>query len=138
MESAFMDKSVTPDTEKLANTLNDTYPIWSNLKDFLYDKLSNPGEEWNYPGKKYGWSFRVKSGKRNIIYFLPRVSYFQVAFVFGKHAYESVLGSDINDGIKKDLQEARVYAEGRGVRIDVKNSEILNDVKKLVKIKVDN
>lgn len=108
------------------------------MKSYLNDTLKNPAEEWNYPGKKYGWSFRMKSKKRNIIYFLPRDGYFKVAFVFGQKATDKVLESNVNDIIKAELDNAKVYAEGRGIRIDVHDYQVLNDIKKLIQIKVDN
>jgi hypothetical protein len=34
------------------------------------------------------------------------------------------------------LRSAKVYAEGRGIRIDVKSKAVLKDVLKLVRIKI--
>lgn len=138
MESIFMNKSIQPTEQDLVDKLGTTFSIWSDLKSYLNDTLKNPAEEWNYPGKKYGWSFRMKSKKRNIIYFLPRDGYFKVAFVFGQKAADKVMGSKVNDKIKAELNEAKVYAEGRGIRIDVNNDQILNDIKTLIQIKVAN
>jgi hypothetical protein len=81
--------------------------------------------EWNYPGKKYGWSYRIKDKKRAIIYFLPRDKYFKVAFVFGQKATDIVLASNISREIKTELEQATKYAEGRGIRIDIKNDLIV-------------
>ena len=90
------------------------------------------------PGEKYGWSFRMKSKKRNIIYFLPKHNYFKVAFVFGQKAFDIVMESGVNEFIKNELKEARVYGEGRGNRIHVKDNQILGDIKTLVRIKLEN
>ena len=138
MESIFMDKGTQPTNQDLIDNLGSTFSLWSDLKSYLNDSLINPSEEWNFPGKKYGWSFRMKSKKRNIIYFLPRDGFFKVAFVFGPKATGKVVESSVNEKIKTDLHAARVYSEGRGIRIDVKNSQILNDIKTLIKIKVAN
>ncbi len=88
--------------------------------------------------QKYGWSFRIKDKKRAIIYFLPREKYFKVAFVFGQKAYDIILESDISDEIKTELSKAKKYAEGRGIRIDVRNEEIISDIQKLIEIKLTN
>lgn len=137
MESIFMNKSIQPTEQDLADKLGSTFSVWSELKSYLNDTLKTPAEEWNYPGKKYGWSFRMKSKKRNIIYFLPRDGYFKVAFVFGQKASDKVMESEVNEKIKAELNEAKVYAEGRGIRIAVKNDEILNDIKTLIQIKIE-
>ncbi len=36
---------------------------------------------------------------------------------------------------KNELKAAKPYAEGRGIRLEVKSKSILNDLKTLVKIK---
>ena len=137
MESIFMDKNHQPSDDDLKTALGPGYTSWTTLKNDLNMTLDKPGEEWNFPGKKYGWSFRMKSKKRNIIYFLPHNDYFQVALVFGQKAVDAVMKSTVNESVKSELQRAKVYAEGRGIRIDVKDTEILQDIKTLVQIKLD-
>ena len=138
MESIFMNKAVMPTDQELKEKLDTTFITWNKLKSYLNENLKAPGEEWNFPGKKYGWSFRMKSKKRNIIYFLPKEDFFQVAFVFGQKATDKVLESSVADFINTELQNARVYGEGRGIRIDVKNEDILEDIKILIHIKSEN
>ena len=46
------------------------------------------------------------------------------------------MGSNVSDETKKSLNEARKYAEGRGIPFDIHNSEYLEDIRKLIKIKV--
>ena len=104
----------------------------------LGEKYPDGLAEWNYPGKKYGWSYRIKDKKRAIIYFLPRDKYFKVAFVFGQKATGIVLDSNISLDIKTELEQATKYAEGRGIRIDVKDKLILPDIKQLIEIKLKN
>lgn len=138
MESAFMNKRAMPTEIELKEKLGSTYIIWNELKIYLNDNLKNPSEEWNYPGKKYGWSFRMKSKKRNIIYFLPKDRFFKIAFVFGQRAFDKVMESDVNEMIKNELKEAQIYGEGRGIRIDVNDNEKLGAIKTLVRIKLEN
>lgn len=73
-----------------------------------------------------------------MIYFLPREGYYKVAFVFGQKEFNQIMESDISKEIKTELENARVYAEGKGIRIDVKNESIIEDIKKLVEIKLSN
>ena len=46
--------------------------------------------------------------------------------------------SDIALEIKNELINARKYAEGRGIRIEVKNNLNIPDIKKLIEIKLAN
>ncbi|MCW3089983.1 MAG: hypothetical protein JWP81_1052 [Ferruginibacter sp.] len=102
----------------------------------MYLKYPGAVSEWNFPGQKYGWSFRIKDKKRAIIYFLPREKKLVVSFVFGQQAFEKIMDSDISQEIKLELPSAKVYAEGRGVRIEVKNRKIFKDIGQLINIKL--
>jgi len=136
--SIFQDKANKPDEQQLIACLGDTYTFWMQLHDYVLEKYPNAIEEWNFPGKKFGWSFRMKDKKRAILYLLPRAKFFKVAFVFGQKALDQILESEISDGIKENLVRARVYAEGRGIRIDVADAARLMDIKKLIVIKLAN
>jgi len=53
-----------------------------------------------------------------------------VAFVFEQKAFDIIMASDIDSAIKKKLANAKIYVEGRGIKIDVKDVSIIKDVKK--------
>jgi hypothetical protein len=136
--SIFTDKAIQPDQNDLEKALGDQYKNWFTLRDYVLEQYPGGIEEWNYPGVKYGWSFRIKDKKRAIIYLLPRDGYFKVAFVFGAKAFEQVMQSSVSEEIKTELAAAKPYAEGRGIRIDVENEMVVKDVKELVWIKLGN
>ncbi|MDO9255192.1 MAG: DUF3788 family protein [Bacteroidales bacterium] len=83
-------------------------------------------------------TFMTDPKKRAIIYLLPRDKYFLVAFVFGEKAANEALLSGINKDIKTTIESARVYAEGRGFRIEVKNTANVQDIRKRIDIKPAN
>ena len=136
--SIFTDKAIKPNEQDLINNLGSHYDLWTQITKLVKEQYPTAIEEWNYPGKKYGWSFRFKDKKRAIIYLLPREEYFKVAFVFGQKATDQVLESDIAPEIKEELASARKYVEGRGIQIEIKNAEILADIRKLIEIKLAN
>ena len=72
-----------------------------------------------------------------IIYLLPRDKYFKVAFVFGQKATDSILKSKISSEIMNELKSAKVYSEGRGIRISVTDKTLVNDVQKLISFKIE-
>lgn len=136
--SIFTDKSVIPTNDDLVENLGTTYVLWKELEEFVIEKYPDALAEWNFPGKKYGYSFRLKDKRRAILYFLPRKDYFKIAFVFGQKATDIIMGSDVETKIKTKLALARKYAEGRGIRIEVRNESPIKDIKKLVGIKLSN
>jgi len=136
--SIFTNKADMPDNFILSATLGDLFEIWTKIREYVFHVYPKATEEWNFPGQKYDWSFRIKDKKRAIIYLLPRDKFFLVAFVFGEKAAKDALDSTIASEIKTTIESARVYAEGRGFRIEVRNKSIVQDIKKLIDIKVAN
>lgn len=138
MKSIFTDKNKKPTSKDLENGLKKTFPIWNGIVDFT--KKNDPGAtgEWNFSGEKFGWSYRIKDKKRVLIYLLPRDKFFKAAFVFGQKATDRIMESDISESIKKELKLAKPYAEGRGIRIEIKDSSLVADIQKLVQIKISN
>jgi len=136
--SIFPGKNKIPMDEDLKITLGKTYESWQDIKNFVAAEYPGTIAEWNYPGEKYGWSFRIKDKKRAVLLLLPRDGYFKVAMVFGQKATDIILNSGISEGIKEELRSARVYAEGRGIRIEINNDSFLKDIYELIKIKQKN
>lgn len=137
MKSIFIDKKRKPATEDLKKALAKTFLLWKEFEDFIVnDKIKITGD-WHYSGDKFGWSYRIKDKKRVILYLLPRDKFFKVAFVFGQKATDKVLASDISEDIKTELRNAKVYAEGRGIRIEIKDTSKSRDIKELIKMKLE-
>lgn len=134
MESIFTNKNKQPNDYDLKETLGDSYQLWQMITDYVSLKYPAGFEEWSC--SKYGWSFRIKDKKRAIIYLLPRDRFFKVAFVFGQNATDLIMNSRITVAIKSELDAAKVYAEGRGIRIDINDKVIFDDIKKLIDIKL--
>lgn len=134
--SIFMDKKVVPTSTDLTMTLSSTYGFWVSIEEYAHLKYPAAVNEWNYSGDKYGWNFRIKDKKRAIIYLLPREGYFKAAFVFGQKATDAIQVSSISEAIKSELASARLYAEGRGIRIPVRDESVLEDIKELIDIKI--
>lgn len=132
----FSEKEIIPSEKELQIHLGESHVLWKDIHDYVLEEYPKGNTEWNFPGKKYGWSYRIKDKRRAIIYFLPREGYFKVAFVFGQKAFDVIMNSDIDENIKQELRDARKYAEGRGIRIDVNDEAVLHDIKQLVDIKL--
>lgn len=138
MKSVFCDKNEAPDDDALRSALGNTFEIWNAIQRKVLERYPKAVSEWHFSGDKYGWSYRISDSRRVLIYLLPRKGFFKTAFVFGQKAFEQILAGDVSDAIKTELSAARKYAEGRGIRIDVTNSEILADIEKLIAIKIAN
>jgi len=138
MRSIFTNKNEIPTIEHLELALGETYQLWKSFEEFTNELYPNAKAEWNISSEKFGWNYRIKDKKRVIIYLLPRDNFFKIALIFGQKAANQILESDVSETIKTALMEAKVYAEGRGIRIEISDKSNFNDIKKLIKIKILN
>ena len=58
--------------------------------------------------------------------------------MFGDKAVQEIENSDISDELKKKVLNAKKYAEGRGLVVEVKDNTSISDIKKLIEIKINN
>ena len=136
--SVFEDKATMPDDRMLAKALGKSNRMWREIKKHLKAEYGELIEEWKFYGVKSGWILKTLRKKRNLFFFIPLKDSFQVSFVFGDKAVAAVEKSNLPKGLITELKNARKYAEGRGLRIDVKSSADVEHIKKLVEIKVNN
>lgn len=136
--NAFMDKAIQPDGRRLARVLGKKSPFWEAIKQHIVQKHGNFTEEWKFYNTKSGWTLKALLKKRNLFFFVPLQGAFRLAFVFGDRAVAAVEKSDLPENIKNELKNARKYAEGRGLRIEVRSQKDVEHIKKLIDIKVRN
>ena len=135
-KSIFTEATKEPDNNNLQAALDKLFSEWQEIRNYVLGKYPSAVEQWSFTSEKYGWSFRIKDKKRAILYMLPRDKFFKVALVFGQKASDVIFESNISEAIKDELKAAKVYAEGRGIRIDIKNEKLIKDVKTLIDIKL--
>jgi hypothetical protein len=135
--SMFDDKNIKPNDKMLSEILGKSYNRWNEIKKHLNSEYDDLIEEWKFYGKKSGWILKTLKKKRNLFFFTPVKDYFRIAFVFGDKAAAEIEKSDLPENIKVTLKNAKKYAEGRGIQIEVKSSDDIEIFRKLVKIKVN-
>lgn len=135
-ENAFLSKDVKPTEELIKENLLVNYSQLEEIRKFIDDTLGETLEEWKNYGKKIGWLLKKLYKKRNLFFITICNGYFNVTFVFGDKAVNSIVDSAISPSLKTALMEARKYAEGRGLSIKVEDDKYLPDIKALLQIKV--
>ena len=78
--------SKQPTKKELASVLGRTDGLWRMLVSELKRDLKLDRQEWNSYSIKAGWSLRLQSKQRNIVYLGPRQGYFLAAFILGAKA----------------------------------------------------
>jgi hypothetical protein len=136
--SAFDDKSKRPGAGDLKRMLGRTSAHWDDLIDHLAAEYAPLDRTWNYAGANWGWSLRLKQKKRTVLYLTPCPKHFLVGLVLGEKAVKSAHDSALPDSVLLAIDEAKKYAEGRGVRLEIRNKKALAHTKKLAAIKMAN
>ena len=137
--STFENKNIIPDDDMVSVALGCTASIWNELRTHVEDTYPNIAGEWKHYGKAAGWTYKLISKKRNLLFFIPRIDGFRVRIVLGEKAAACAeLDNDLPNEIKETIRAATVYAEGRSIDIDIDSWEQLEIIKRLLKIKYEN
>jgi hypothetical protein len=138
LPNAFIGKPEKPTDTELAAVLGPSKALWDRLLADLADEHGIAVEEWHSYSPKAGWSLRLKLQKRTILYLTPCRGCFRASFALGDKAVEAARGSGLPRRAIRMIDEAKRYAEGTGVRIDVGGSKDIAIVKKLAAVKLEN
>jgi hypothetical protein len=136
LPNAFIDKPKKPTAAELTAALGAAKALWDGLLAGLADELKLTVQEWNSYSPKAGWSLRLKLKARNIVYLTPCQGCFHVSFVLGDKAVAAARQSGLPQSVIKIINEAKRYAEGTGIRLEMKKPKDIEIVKQLAAIKL--
>lgn len=136
--SAFDDKASPPTATALHQALGRSGVLWTRLTATLQSTYGPLLEEWNYWGRKSGWSFRLKRGKRVIVYMTPCRGHFLASFALGEKACRAAHDTGLSPAILEVIEAAPRYPEGRGVRFPVRRASDVAAVEKVAAVKIAN
>jgi hypothetical protein len=88
--------------------------------------------EWKYYGAKHGWSMKVFRKKRNMCFVGPEPGAIGMGFVLGERAYDRLLTLDLRPSLRKTVEGARRFPEGRGIRLVLREDSDLEDAQVLL------
>jgi hypothetical protein len=134
----FVDPKSPPKPTELQASLGRGGPHWTRLRDDIEAEYAPLTEKWTFSGKAYGWSLRLIQKKRTVLYMIPRRGYFVAAFALGDKACAAARASGLPKPVLDLIASAPKYAEGRGVRIEVRTTKDVVNVEKLADVKMAN
>ncbi len=136
--NAFIGWPHPPTDGELAEALGPARPLWDRAVEGIAGELGLADREWKCSGRAYGWSLRLKRGKRNIVHLSPCRECFRVAIILGDRAVSAARSSGLGAAAMRLIDEAPRYPEGTGIRIEVTGPEDLPLIEKLARIKLEN
>jgi hypothetical protein len=132
---SFDNKAEPPDDRALSKGLGPSKAHWDRIIAHIAAEYAPVTETWGF---YKSWSLRLKRKDRTIIYLLPSEGGFRYAFVFGGKATEAARKAKLPKAVLKEIEDASVYAEGRGFRLEVKTAKDVETMKTLAAIKMAN
>lgn len=133
--NAFIGHATKPTEPELAAELGAKKPLWDELLAEL-ERLGVTDQEWNSYSAKAGWALKVLRKGRVIVYLSPQHGGFMASFALGDKAVAAAKKSKLPPRILKIVAEARRYAEGTAVRVEVGSRADVSAVAKLAAIKL--
>ncbi|MCX5971045.1 MAG: DUF3788 family protein [Coprothermobacterota bacterium] len=128
-------RTKAPSKEDLASELGAAEDIWNAIIALVTKKFGSIDQEWKPSKASFGQICLLRHKKRTLLYLTPDKEMVRVAIVLGERAVVLVLASELPEGIKTLIREARPYAEGRGIRFPVSSAADMLVVSDLVVIK---
>jgi len=136
--TGFYEKTKVPTEKELAEALGPAIGLWHKLRKSVAQEFPPLAEEWVFGGQKYGWSLRLKQKKRAILYMKPLAGHFLASFALGEKAVRAAQRSDLAASVLKLIDEAPKYAEGRGMRMEVRAAKDVRAALNLARVKMAN
>ncbi len=133
--SAFVDKAHQPTEKDLRSVLGRSYPAWVRLIERVSDRIAPISQVWGFTSASTGWGLRLKRKDRIILYMTPREDHFLVSFALGEKAVAAARTLKLPANILKAIESAPKYAEGRGVRLEVRLAREVSALATLSEIK---
>ena len=133
--SIFDNKEIVPNDEDLEDVLKSSLDTFNSLVSYLEKEYGSLNKEWKFYSKKAGWTLRISGEKRNLLFISPNDDYFIATVNMSVNVSKIVLDLDISDNTKNLIKEAKIYAEGISILIEVRKQEDLEDIKTILNVR---
>ncbi len=105
---------------------------------YLYDNNNDICEIWKYYKDGKSWLFRTLKKKKTIFWIRILDGTFRIAFWFADKLEPIILQSALPESIKSEYKNAKRFNKSRCIYIDMQSSGDIQNVKKLIDLKVNN
>ncbi|MFN8177823.1 MAG: DUF3788 family protein [bacterium] len=136
MPSAFLERDSPPGDGALAAALGKASPLWKELQAHLAAAHAPLSEKWSFSGKTQGWILKLSKKKQTVVYLVPCPGFFVASFALREEVCEAARRAKLPAAVLETIDRAPTYAEGRGVRLEVRARKELANVEKLAALKM--
>jgi len=133
---ALSDESIRPTDELVFSIIGDRELLWKQTISYLNDNNKDISEVWKYYRDGKRWLFRALKKKKTIFWIQLVDDTFRIAFWFAEKLEPVISQSDLSDRLKEEYKKAKSFNKSRCIYIDMQDSGDLQQVKKLIDLKI--
>jgi len=131
----FVDKGHRPTMKEILASIGSRRGLWEELIRFIAEKY-RPKGKFIFGGENYGWAFRYRRGGKALTTIYPAREGFVVQIVIGPTQAEEAFRLDLGKKVRKMLEDARPYRDGRWLFVSVRSKRDIDDVQRLLMTKL--
>ncbi|MFN2232903.1 MAG: DUF3788 family protein [Anaerolineales bacterium] len=133
---AFTDKKQQPTEAEIQRVMGAGLSYWEELVQYVRQQYA-PDEEFRFMyGKKYGWALRFQMRGKLLTSFYPTNGGLTVQINLGPAAIEQALEMRLGEHVVGVINRATAYSEGRWLFIPVKSPRDIQDIQRLIALRV--
>jgi hypothetical protein len=133
----FTDKHHEPTDEEIRQTIGSGFSLWDELIQSIRETYA-PAEDFKFLyGASYGWGHRFRLKGKLLTTLYPTSGGITAQIILNPQAVDAALAMPIGTNTRQAIEKANPYPEGRWLFIPVESAEDLDDVRHLLKLRVN-
>jgi len=132
----FTDPSVKPDDEIIALIVGKKIDLWKAVLSHAENNYKDVSGRWNYYKDGKQWLFKFVQKKKTLFWAVVFEESFRITFYFGDKAESIVFESDIPEEMKDGFRNAKRFGSIRPVSVVLSEQTDVENVIKLIGIKI--
>jgi hypothetical protein len=130
------DKSVIPTDNIIFSIIGARKDQWLKIMNYLSENYHDASGSWNYYNDGKQWLFKYVRKKKTIFWASLLKDTFRITFYLGNKAESVIENSDLPVSIKEEFKTAKRYGLIRPVTFVIRNEGDVDNVLKMIEIKV--
>ena len=131
----------SPSFEEIRDFIGEAKPIWDELVSYIEETYKvKPQLDYSKCSAQPGWNVKYKKRGKSLCTLYPMPNYFIALVVVGvkeENEVELAIKADLFTPYVNELYSKTAFsAMGRWLMIEVKNKEVVNDIKTIIEIRV--
>jgi len=135
-KTVLSDKSIVPTDDFIFSIIRERKVHWLRIMNYLSENYPDASGTWNYYNDGKQWLFKYVRKKKTIFWASLLIDTFRITFYLGNKAESVIENSDLPVSIKEEFKTAKRYGLIRPVTLIIRNEEDVDNVLKMIVIKV--